>query len=333
MIFRNLLLLPLLIASLQAASVDDLTFSLINGGTEYSVSDCLETASGSLDIPSIHNGLPVTSIGDEAFQYCSNLISVSIPETVISTGDRIFSGCSDLTSITIPDSVTSIGRGAFANCTALTSITIGDNLTSIGMFAFHNTGISFQYSPPDYIYYLISNSGNTAYLIDASDAGISSTQNIIVPSTFLGASVTLIGDRAFYNNQFDLNSITIPESVTSIGDEAFARNQILNSITIPDSVTSIGSSILEGSPASITFSKPLLEAAVAERDARLTMDEVRDARVGSTMIEVSDGKADITMTLEETSDLSNWSSGATSNKTIQVDAPSGTRFYRFKMTE
>ena len=72
---------------------------------------------------------------------------------------------------------------------------------------------------------------------------------------------------------------------------------------------------------------------VAERDARLTMDEVRDARIGSTMIEVSQGKADITMTLEETSDLSNWSSGATSNKTIQVDAQSGTRFYRFKMTE
>ena len=72
---------------------------------------------------------------------------------------------------------------------------------------------------------------------------------------------------------------------------------------------------------------------LAERDARLTTDEVRDARVGSTMIEVSDGKADITMTLEETSDLSNWSSGATSDKTIRVDAPAGTRFYRFKMTE
>ena len=75
------------------------------------------------------------------------------------------------------------------------------------------------------------------------------------------------------------------------------------------------------------------DAAEAERDARLTMEEVRDARIGSTMIEVSEGKADITMTLEETSDLSNWSSGATSDKTIQVDAPSGTRFYRFKMTE
>ena len=63
------------------------------------------------------------------------------------------------------------------------------------------------------------------------------------------------------------------------------------------------------------------------------MDQVRDARVGSTMIVVSEGKADITMTLEETSDLSDWSSATTSEKTIEVDAPSGIRFYRFKMTE
>lgn len=74
-------------------------------------------------------------------------------------------------------------------------------------------------------------------------------------------------------------------------------------------------------------------AVVADRDARLTMDEVRDARVGSTMVEVSQGKAYIAMTLEETSDLSDWSSATTSEKTIEVDAPAGTRFFRFKMTE
>ena len=72
---------------------------------------------------------------------------------------------------------------------------------------------------------------------------------------------------------------------------------------------------------------------VAERDARLTMDEVRDARVGSTMIEVSGAKADITMTLEETSDLTDWTNATTSEKTIEVNAPTGTRFFRFKMTE
>ena len=44
-------------ASLQSASVDDLTFTLNDAGTEYSVSDCLDTATGSLDIPSVYNRL------------------------------------------------------------------------------------------------------------------------------------------------------------------------------------------------------------------------------------------------------------------------------------
>jgi len=98
-------------------------------------------------------------------------------------------------------------------------------------------------------------------------------------------------------------------------------------------VASIGRNAFGNIQASISFSRHLLEATEAERDARLTMDEVKDSRVSSTMIEVSEGKADITMTLEETSDLNDWSNATTSEKTIEVDAPAGTRFYRFKMTE
>ena len=79
----------------------------------------------------------VTSIGNSAFDSCSNLTSITIPKSVTSIGNYAFSDCSSLTSITIPDSVTSIGYYAFFYCSSLTSITISDSVTSIGNYAFY----------------------------------------------------------------------------------------------------------------------------------------------------------------------------------------------------
>ena len=83
-----------------------------------------------------YNGLPVTSIGDNAFYDCYNLTNVTIGNSVTSFGNGAFSDCSGLTSITIPDSVTSIGDYAFSYCYGLTSVTIGNSVTSIGDSAF-----------------------------------------------------------------------------------------------------------------------------------------------------------------------------------------------------
>ena len=66
----------------------------------------------------------VTSIGDSAFRWCSNLTNIAIPDSVTSIGDEAFSYCGILTSITIPNSVTSIGYYAFSGCSSLTCITI-----------------------------------------------------------------------------------------------------------------------------------------------------------------------------------------------------------------
>ena len=59
---------------------------------------------------------PVTSIGDKAFQFCSDLTSVTIPNSVTIIKDGAFFSCSSLTSITIPNSVTEIGGDAFKDC-------------------------------------------------------------------------------------------------------------------------------------------------------------------------------------------------------------------------
>ena len=52
----------------NAATENDLTFTLSDDGTYYSVTDCDEYASGEIVIPATHYGLPVTNIGESAFQ-------------------------------------------------------------------------------------------------------------------------------------------------------------------------------------------------------------------------------------------------------------------------
>jgi hypothetical protein len=105
-----------------------------------------------IDVPAEihHEGViyRVTSIGDFAFNICSSLRAITIPDGVISIEYRAFFGCQSLTNITIPASVTSIGTEAFYDCSSLTSIVIPDSVTSIEWWAFCGckslTDITFQ---------------------------------------------------------------------------------------------------------------------------------------------------------------------------------------------
>ena len=82
----------------------------------------------------------VKSIGDSAFENCSDLTSIYIPDGVTSIGDRAFYGCEDLSSIHIPDSITSIGDEAFRCCPLKDSIEqklksrFGEQIFEISLF-------------------------------------------------------------------------------------------------------------------------------------------------------------------------------------------------------
>ena len=72
------------------------------------------------------------SIGGNAFEGCSGLTELTLPNSVTEIGDNAFRGCSSLTELTLPNSVTSIGTGAFAYCSGLTELTLPNSVTSIG---------------------------------------------------------------------------------------------------------------------------------------------------------------------------------------------------------
>ena len=161
----------LLFGAVNEVNGDPLKYEVV--GDTVTIKDCKETASGTLAIPSIYEGKPVTSIGDWAFYGCTKLTRVTIPDSVTGIGYAAFSKCVSLKSIdvgegnteyssvygvlfdknktvlihfpagkgghyTIPDGVTSIGDHAFIQCARLTSVTIPDSVTSIGALAFRD---------------------------------------------------------------------------------------------------------------------------------------------------------------------------------------------------
>lgn len=69
-------------------------------------------------------------IPSKAFTGMSNLLHVTVPENVTSIGENAFENCSQLHSISL-SSVNSIGNGAFKGCSSLTSIMLYGNSQTI----------------------------------------------------------------------------------------------------------------------------------------------------------------------------------------------------------
>ena len=150
-----------------------------------------------------------------------------LPITVI--GESAFNASSSLTSINMPSSVTSIGKDAFYSCSRLTSITVDSNSSAYasvdGVLFDKNLQTIIKYpAGKDAITYSIPSSVTSIGGSSFSDCG--NLTSISIPS-----SVTSIEISAFARCH-GLTSIYLPSSVTYIGLGAFSNCRRLTSVSL-----------------------------------------------------------------------------------------------------
>jgi hypothetical protein len=162
---------------------------------------------------------------------------------VTSIGSSAFQGCSSLTEINIPQGVTSIGSGAFYNCSNLTKAEFS-SIESLCNMKFND----LYSNPLSYAHHLFINGEEVTNVIIPTSvtsignyafSGCSSLTEINIPQ-----GVTSIGEYTFYGCS-SLTEINIPQGVTSIAQATFSGCSSLTEINIPQGVTSIGSSAFD----------------------------------------------------------------------------------------
>lgn len=111
---------------------EELIYKLNEDGESYKLVNVGKCTCENIVIPDTYNGLPVTEIGDGAFNKCQTVRSITIPSSVTGIWHRAFLNCQNLEAVNIPSSVQQIGFYVFSGCRSLKTVTIPASVTYIG---------------------------------------------------------------------------------------------------------------------------------------------------------------------------------------------------------
>ena len=262
-------------------SFDELTGLLVISGngpmTNFSsyIQTPWKSFSSSIKRVVIESG--VTSIGDNAFQECTSLSTITIPNSVDDVSASaltetawynnqpdglVYAGkvaykykgtAPEGTEITIKEGTLSITASAFRDCSGISKITIPASVSKVGEWAFYGcSGLTSINVPSEvtsierYSFYgctaltTITIPESVTTIGESAFSGCSGLDNIVIPNT-----VSAIGVAAF-SGCSGLTTITIPDGVTAIRNSTFMGCTNLASISIPSSVTSLGNNCFRG---------------------------------------------------------------------------------------
>lgn len=212
----------------------EFTLNFHKDGYFVRMGECVDT---DVVIPESYEGLPVVGIGDRAFYNNENIVSVSIPESVMYISYNAFRGCTSLKSVTIPASVVSIIEDAFVGCLSLESIEVNEKnekYKSVDGVLYSKDGKSLEKYP----------SGKSATEFIVPD-GVESIKErafercTLLESVVLPDGLTYIGKSAF-TACTSLSSISLPSTLLQIDDQAFEFCNALETIEFSEELTSIG---------------------------------------------------------------------------------------------
>ena len=223
-----MILLPL-VASADPVEINGIYYDLITEGNTAVVISNPNKYTGNITIPEYvkYNDIDysVISIGNDAFYDCTELSSITIPNSVTSIGERAFSNCENLVSIDIPNGVTIISPKAFQNCRKLKHVKIPKSLKYIYGNAFKGC-----YAPIESVEIEDLESWLNIYFENPScnpllRGGLLYENGVVVEDLVIPENITSIGSSVLYGCG-SIKTLTLHSKVESIGAYAFMCNNI-----------------------------------------------------------------------------------------------------------